>query len=101
METALLLFATSYSLQVKTLKDYLPESKRNKLVNPEWVGMIEQVVAANGRVFVGTYWSTFTSFIVRMRGYQVCPAVILEGCLHQSVKPFIKLTLRPFVCLLD
>ena len=58
-------------LQVKTLKDYLPEAKRKKLGNPDWVGMIEQVVAANGRVFVGTYWSTFTAFIVRMRGYQV------------------------------
>ena len=33
------------------------------LANPDWVGMIEQVVASRGRVFVGTYWSTFTGFI--------------------------------------
>jgi hypothetical protein len=33
--------------------------------------MVEQVVAAQGKVFVGTYWSTFTGFIMRMRGYKV------------------------------
>jgi hypothetical protein len=68
---------------VKTLKDYLPEAKRKKLGNPDWVGMIEQVVAANGRVFVGTYWSTFTAFIVRMRGYQV--GFLLQCTLHACV----------------
>jgi GDP-fucose protein O-fucosyltransferase len=32
-------------------------------------GMLEQLVASRGRVFVGTYYSTFTGFINRLRGY--------------------------------
>ena len=55
---------------VRTLADLLPAKQRRLLSNPDWVGMIEQVVASSGRVFVGTYWSTFTAFIVRMRGYK-------------------------------
>jgi hypothetical protein len=31
--------------------------------------MIEQIVAANGEAFIGTWWSTFTGYINRMRGY--------------------------------
>ena len=40
-----------------------------ELPNPNWIGMIEQVISSHGRVFHGTYWSTFTGFIIRMRGY--------------------------------
>jgi hypothetical protein len=32
--------------------------------------MIEQVICAQGRIFVGTYWSTFSGYIMRMRGYK-------------------------------
>ena len=32
-------------------------------------GMIEQRVASRARTFVGTYYSTFTGYINRMRGY--------------------------------
>ena len=38
-------------------------------VNPNYYGMIDQVVASAGQVFVGTYYSTFTSYINRLRGY--------------------------------
>ena len=31
--------------------------------------MIDQLVAAKGDVFVGTFFSTFTGYINRMRGY--------------------------------
>jgi hypothetical protein len=31
--------------------------------------MLEQVVASRGRAFVGVWWSTFTGYIMRMRGY--------------------------------
>jgi hypothetical protein len=55
---------------VRTLGDFLTKKELQGLANPDWVGMIEQVVASRGRVFVGTYWSTFTGFIVRMRGYR-------------------------------
>jgi hypothetical protein len=33
------------------------------------VGMIEQIICANGERFIGTPYSTFTGFITRMRGY--------------------------------
>lgn len=35
----------------------------------EHLGMIDAIVASRGRAFVGTYYSTFTGFIMRMRGY--------------------------------
>jgi hypothetical protein len=38
-------------------------------VDPNFVGMIDQVVASRGRVFVGTYFSSFSAYIGRMRGY--------------------------------
>jgi hypothetical protein len=38
------------------------------LEDPNYVGMLEQIVAAKGRIFVGTWYSTFTGYINRMRG---------------------------------
>jgi len=38
-------------------------------VNPNYLGMIDQVVCSKGRVFFGTWFSTFTGYITRMRGY--------------------------------
>ena len=32
-------------------------------------GMIDTIVASRGRIFVGTWFSTFTGYINRMRGY--------------------------------
>jgi hypothetical protein len=32
-------------------------------VDPNFVGMIDQVVASQGRVFVGTYFSSFSAYI--------------------------------------
>ncbi len=32
-------------------------------------GMIDQVVCTRGEVFVGTWFSTFSGYITRMRGY--------------------------------
>ena len=37
--------------------------------NPNWIGMIEQIIASHGEIFYGTYLSTFTHYIIRMRGY--------------------------------
>mmetsp|Transcript_20521 Transcript_20521/g.32446 ORF Transcript_20521/g.32446 Transcript_20521/m.32446 type:complete len:88 (+) Transcript_20521:23-286(+) len=31
--------------------------------------MIDQIISAYGRVFFGTWFSTFTGYITRMRGY--------------------------------
>lgn len=38
--------------------------------NKNHIGMIEQIIASKGRIFYGTYLSTFTHYIKRMRGYQ-------------------------------
>ena len=38
--------------------------------NPNWVGMVEQLVCSAGRTFTGTWWSTFTGYIIRIRGYR-------------------------------
>lgn len=32
-------------------------------------GMLEQIIAAQSERFLGTWWSTFTGYITRMRGY--------------------------------
>jgi hypothetical protein len=32
-------------------------------------GMVDQLVASRGRTFVGAYFSTFTGYINRLRGY--------------------------------
>ena len=38
-------------------------------VNTNFYGMIDQRVASRGRSFIGCYYSTFTGYINRMRGY--------------------------------
>ena len=38
-------------------------------LDPNYTGMIDSIVASRGRVFAGTYWSTFSGYINRLRGY--------------------------------
>jgi len=38
-------------------------------MDPNWMGMLDVVVASRGRVFAGTYRSTFSGYINRLRGY--------------------------------
>jgi hypothetical protein len=38
-------------------------------INPNFLGMIDQVVCTRASLFVGTWFSTFTGYITRMRGY--------------------------------
>jgi GDP-fucose protein O-fucosyltransferase len=38
-------------------------------VDPNSMGMIDTIVASRGRVFVGTWFSTFSGYINRLRGY--------------------------------
>mmetsp|Transcript_27837 Transcript_27837/g.32953 ORF Transcript_27837/g.32953 Transcript_27837/m.32953 type:complete len:569 (-) Transcript_27837:98-1804(-) len=40
-----------------------------KDLNTNYYGMLDQLIASKGRTFVGTYHSTFTGYIDRMRGY--------------------------------
>jgi hypothetical protein len=40
-----------------------------KDLNTNYYGMLDQLIASRSRVFFGTYFSTFTGYINRMRGY--------------------------------
>jgi GDP-fucose protein O-fucosyltransferase len=39
-------------------------------ISASFYGMLDQLIASQGKTFIGTYFSTFTGFINRMRGYQ-------------------------------
>ena len=45
--------------------DVIPE------VNTNFYGMIDQLVAYKSRVFFGTWWSTLSGYVNRMRGYYI------------------------------
>jgi len=55
--------------ELKFLDDYV-ELAELKNVNGNWFGMIDQIVASRGRVLALTWFSTFSGYIGRMRGYQ-------------------------------
>lgn len=38
-------------------------------INPNYFPLVEQLVASRGRVFFGTFFSTFSAYIARLRGY--------------------------------
>lgn len=52
---------------IRFLDDFKEELKE---VNSNYFGMIDQLVASRGRVFFGCWFSTFTGFINRIRGYR-------------------------------
>lgn len=53
---------------IRYLDDYYQHANLSN-INPNFLGMIDQVVCAKGQYFVGTWFSTFTGYITRMRGY--------------------------------
>jgi hypothetical protein len=58
----------SHFPQVKFLDDYMDYADLRS-VNPNYLGMIDQIICSRGDYFVGTWFSTFTGYITRMRGY--------------------------------
>lgn len=38
-------------------------------INPNYFPLVEQIVASRGRVFFGTFFSTFSAYVARLRGY--------------------------------
>jgi hypothetical protein len=40
-------------------------------LDKHFMGMLDQLVAYKSRVFVGTWWSTFSGYINRMKGYYI------------------------------
>jgi hypothetical protein len=49
------------------LDDFIKEALEG--VNTNYYGMIDQLVASRGRIFFGCWFSTFTGYINRLRGY--------------------------------
>jgi GDP-fucose protein O-fucosyltransferase len=54
---------------VRFLDDYFDRAKVDELKGKNAIGMIESIVSSHGRTFTGTWWSTFTAYIMRLRGY--------------------------------
>lgn len=42
-----------------------------KGINTNYYGMLDQLIASKGRVFYGTWWSTLSGYVNRMRGYYI------------------------------
>lgn len=68
-QTWFLPFQQRFPGKIRNLDDYMDLAKLRD-INPNYLGMIDQVVcsAANG-AFVGTWFSTFSGYITRLRGY--------------------------------
>jgi hypothetical protein len=54
--------------QLRFLDDYWDLAGLSDL-DPNYMGMIDTVVASKGRAFAGTWFSTFSGYINRLRGY--------------------------------
>ncbi|KAG5179152.1 hypothetical protein JKP88DRAFT_201167 [Tribonema minus] len=59
--------------EIRFLDDYWQTAALDELSNKNYVPMVDSIVASHGRTFTGTWFSTFTSYILRMRGYLEYP----------------------------
>lgn len=50
---------------------YEPQQRLSYLSIFSFYGMLDQLVASKGRVFIGTWWSTLSGYVNRMRGYYI------------------------------
>jgi GDP-fucose protein O-fucosyltransferase len=61
------------SLELRLESHSSPQNKNNhsmaRHVSSYFYDIIEQLVCANAETFIGTYYSTFTGYINRLRGY--------------------------------
>mmetsp|Transcript_38921 Transcript_38921/g.44490 ORF Transcript_38921/g.44490 Transcript_38921/m.44490 type:complete len:1187 (+) Transcript_38921:96-3656(+) len=53
---------------IRFLDDYWDVGKLGD-IDPYFLGMVDTIIASHGRTFAGTWFSTFTGYIDRMRGY--------------------------------
>ena len=62
---------TFFGLLRKRYKIYFMDDFKDLLedVNTNFFGMVDQLIAARGRIFIGTFFSTFSGYINRVRGY--------------------------------
>jgi hypothetical protein len=57
---------------LKFLDEFWDYAKLGDL-DSSFLGMVDTIVASKGRAFAGTWFSTFSAFIVRLRGYHGFP----------------------------
>ena len=57
---------------IKFMDDYMDVAGL-RTINPNFLGMIDQVVCVMGEQFIGTWFSTFSGYITRIRGYMGYP----------------------------
>lgn len=55
-------------LQLRYLDDYFDFAQLGGM-DPNYFGMIDTIIASRGRAFAGTFFSTFSGYINRLRGY--------------------------------
>ena len=48
---------------------YLTQKNTHKKINPKWEGMVEQIICASARIFIGTEMSTFSDYIRILEKY--------------------------------
>jgi GDP-fucose protein O-fucosyltransferase len=62
---------TFFNLLQEHYKIYFMDDFKDLLegVNTNYYGMVDQLIVSRGRTFIGTYYSTFTGYINRIRGY--------------------------------
>lgn len=61
-------FKQKHGHTIRFLHDYAKEAGLDTL-EPAYLGIIDAIVASHGRAFVGTWFSTYSAYINRMRGY--------------------------------
>eukprot|EP01038_Epipyxis_sp_PR26KG_P009771 gene9771-13143_t len=54
---------------IRFLHNYIASGLVSPQTNPNIFGMIESIVCSRAILFAGSYWSTFTGYIHRLRGY--------------------------------
>ncbi|CAM9469561.1 unnamed protein product, partial [Choristocarpus tenellus] len=60
--------------KVRFLSDYTHRAEVSEIsLNSQ--GLLEQIIASHGRTFTGTWYSTFSAYILRLRGYLKLPRV--------------------------
>jgi hypothetical protein len=58
----------TFGWKIRFLRDYLTAGYLTN-VNPNIYGIVESIVCSRAKIFAGTYFSTFTGYIHRLRGY--------------------------------
>ena len=58
--------------KLRFLDDYMDMAKLRD-INPNYLGMIDALVCTRAEAFFGTWFSTFTGYITRIRGYMHYP----------------------------